>query len=114
MTALPRRGWRVAFRGVRASVFGGYAALVFVLLVGLTAAFSSTQLLRTNFTHTVNTVDALSTTVAQITKLRDDEETGLRGCLLTGDAPFQQPYLAASKALPALQRRADTLMVGDA
>jgi signal transduction histidine kinase/CheY-like chemotaxis protein/CHASE3 domain sensor protein len=107
-------GWRAAFRGVRALLFGGNAAMVFVLLVGLVAAFSSTQVLSTNFTHTVNTVDALSTAQAQGIKLLEDEETSLRGYLLTGDKTFLQPYTAASHELPPILARVERLLAGDA
>ncbi|HVA90038.1 MAG TPA: ATP-binding protein [Chloroflexota bacterium] len=109
-----RSGWRAIYRGVRGRLLGSYAALVFVLLVGLSVAFSTTQVLRSHFTHTVSTVDVLTASVAEAVKLRDDEETGLRGYLLTGDRVFLQPYSVAVRALPALHAKEAALLAGDA
>src|ERR687883_919944 len=82
----------------------------YVVMIGLpglawavTAFMTST--LHATYAHTVNVVDALSTDVVLRTKLMDDEETSLRGYLLTGQLIFLQPYAAARAALPALRRR---------
>jgi len=86
----------------------------YVVMIGLpglawavTASMTST--LHATYTHTVNVVDALSTDVVLQTKLMDDEETGLRGYLLTGQPVFLQPYAAARAALPAIRRQTPTL-----
>src|SRR5579871_6030756 len=99
------RVWLAAFRGVRARLFESYVALELVLLLGLSAAFSSTQVLSVNFTRTVNTVDALATAVAATNVLLARQEASVRGYLLTGDTVFLQQYAAVSRALPALTRR---------
>ena len=106
-------GWRLLFRGVRGRLLGSYVVLVLVLLVGLAAAFSSMQVLRTHFTHTVNTVDALSETVSQIEKRLDVQETSIRGYLLTGNDTFRQAFSASSEGLPALQVKAAALLAAD-
>ncbi len=106
-------GWRLLFRGVRGRLLGSYVVLVLVLLVGLAAAFSSMQVLRTHFTHTVNTVDALSETVSQIEKRLDTQETSIRGYLLTGNDTFRQAFSASSEGLPALQVKAAALLAAD-
>ncbi len=87
------------------------STLAMVALLGLTwlGAAVSVDRLRASYAHTVNTIDALSGAVLQGTKLRDDEETGLRGYLLTGRPRFLQPYDAARRALPALRQRQDLL-----
>ncbi|HVC83135.1 MAG TPA: ATP-binding protein [Chloroflexota bacterium] len=109
-----RSRWRAVYRGVRGRLLGSYAALVVVLVVGLSVAFSSTQVLRSHFTHTVSTVDVLTDSVVKAVKLHDDEETSLRGYLLTGDPVFLEPYTAAVRALPALPAEEEALLVGDA
>jgi signal transduction histidine kinase/CHASE3 domain sensor protein len=116
MDAMPRFSSdpRGLFRGVRGRLLGSYVVLVFGLLFGLAAAFSSMQVLRTHFMHTVNTLDAVASTVSQIENLRHEEETSLRGYLLTGDAMFTRRYEAAARTLPLLQGRAGELLAGDA
>ncbi len=91
------------------------STLAVVALLGLTwfCAAVSADRLRASYAHTVNTIDALSGAVLQGVKLRDDEETGLRGYLLTGRQRFLQPYDAARRALPALRQRQDLLAVAE-
>ncbi|MGH2386771.1 MAG: CHASE3 domain-containing protein, partial [Chloroflexota bacterium] len=115
MDSPPRRSAvpRTIFRGVRARLLLSYVVLVLGLLFGMTAAFSSMQVLRTHFTHTVNTVDAVANTIFRIENLQNEEETDLRGYLLTGDALFLRRYQAAARALPPLQDHADALLAGD-
>ena len=100
---------------------GGIAArlaattVLVVALLGATwlVALAGTGALRANYVHTVTDLDALTAAVLQGSKLRDDEETGLRGYLLTGRAEFLQPYTAAMQALPGVQRRVETLGLGE-
>jgi signal transduction histidine kinase/CHASE3 domain sensor protein len=106
-------GWRLLIRGVRGRLLGSYVILVLVLLVGLSAAFSSMQVLRTHFIHTVNTVDALTETVMRIERRLDAQESTARGYLLTGDPSDVGPYVAAEDALPALTTKAAGLLVAD-
>ncbi len=91
------------------------STLAVVALLGLTwlCAAVSADRLRASYAHTVNTIDALSGAVLQGAKLRDDEETGLRGYLLTGRPRFLQPYDAARRALPSLRHRQDLLMAAE-
>ena len=91
------------------------STLAVVALLGLTwfCAAVSADRLRASYAHTVNTIDALSGVVLQGTKLRDDEETGLRGYLLTGRQRFLQPYDVARRALPALRQRQDLLTAAE-
>ena len=98
---------------IQARLVSGYIAVVILLAVAWATTAISAAMLRANYTHTVNTVDALSTMVLQGSKLRDDEETGLRGYLLTGKREFLQPYVAAQRAVPSLRRRVLTLAAGD-
>ena len=51
----------------------------------------------------------LTNAVMQTTVLRDDEETGLRGYLLTGRRQFLAPYLQARQEVPAMVRQVDLL-----
>jgi len=89
--------------------------LSMIVLLGVTwlAATISANTLRANYVHTVGSVDALTAAVLRTGALRDDEETGLRGYLLTGQPEFLQPYRAAQQALPALSRHIDALTAGD-
>jgi signal transduction histidine kinase/CHASE3 domain sensor protein len=107
-------GWRGIFVGVRGRLLASYIVLVLGLLFGMTAAFSSMQVLRTHYTHTVNTVDAVARAVSRIENLQHEGEAGFRGYLLTGDPMFMRRYTAASRALPSLETRANDLMRGDA
>gem|GEM_PF-1580466 len=116
MDAVPRfsSGPRAIFGGVRGRLLGSYVVLVLGLLFGMAAAFSSMQVLRTHFIHTVNTLDAVASTISQIENVRHEEEASLRGYLLTGDAMFARRYEAAARTVPPLQAHAGVLMTGDA
>src|SRR5205085_1362779 len=94
---------------IRVRLLVSYVAMIGLpgLAWAMTASMTST--LHATYTHTVNVVDALSTDMVLRTKLMDDEETGLRGYLLTGQPVFLQPYAAAQAALPTLRRRTETL-----
>ncbi len=106
-------GWRLLLRGVRGRLLGSYVILVLVLLVGLAAAFSSMNLLRTHFIHTVNIVDALSETTAGIERRLDAQETSFRVYLLTGDLAYSRAFSVSAATLPALTSKADSLLVAD-
>ncbi|HKO23820.1 MAG TPA: ATP-binding protein [Chloroflexota bacterium] len=107
------RGPAPAAHHIRVRLLVSY--VVMIALAGLSWAVtaSMTSTLRAGYTHTVNVVDALSANVVLRTKLMDDEETGLRGYLLTRQPVFLQPYAAARAALPALRRRTETLAQAD-
>jgi len=78
-----------------------------VALLGLTwlGAVVSADRLRARYAHTVDTVDTLSAAVLHGATLRDDEETGVRGYLLTDRRRFLQPYDAARRAFPVLRHQ---------
>jgi signal transduction histidine kinase/DNA-binding response OmpR family regulator len=109
-----KRGWWHARRRILTRLLGGYLLLVVVLGVGFGVANSDTMLVSSRFTHTVTTVDALSTTVVEIVKQLDDEETGTRGYLLTNSAVYLAPYYQAERVLPSLRARVDSLGASDA
>jgi len=98
---------RVSIRG---RLLASYLGLIAVLAVTWAASVVSADTLRLNYTHTVNGLDALSNNVLLRLNLMDDEETGLRGYLLTRRTEFLQPYLAAQRALPGAWREASSLL----
>ncbi len=94
---------------INGRLLASYASVVALLGVTWVVALVAANTLRANYDQTVNTVDALSGEVTLQIKLMDDEETGLRGYLLTGAAAFLQPWTAARNAVPAARGRAGTL-----
>ena len=100
-------------RSIRTRLLVGYlgVAALLALTWGLTAAGSNA--LRASYTRTVTVDDQLSNLVLQRIKLSDDEETGLRGYLLTGRAEFLQPYNSALQQLPPLRHRSEELAARD-
>jgi signal transduction histidine kinase/CHASE3 domain sensor protein len=98
---------------IRVRLLASYVVMIGLPGLAWAVTASMTSTLRATYTHTVNVVDALSTDVVLRTKLMDDEETGLRGYLLTGQPIFLQPYAAARAALPALRWRTEALAQAD-
>ncbi len=94
---------------INGRLLASYASVVALLGVTWVVALVAANTLRANYDQTVNTVDALSGEVTLQIKLMDDEETGLRGYLLTESAAFLQPWTAARNALPAARGRASAL-----
>ncbi len=90
---------------IRSLLFAGYLCGLALLLLAWAVATAGTGALRANYAYTVHTTDALTDVVLQGSKLRDDEETGLRGYLLTGQRQFLQPYLAAQPLLATLRQQ---------
>ncbi|MGH2346685.1 MAG: CHASE3 domain-containing protein, partial [Chloroflexota bacterium] len=86
-----------------------------LVLVGMMwiAGTLSTNALHAGYTRSVHHIDALTAALREASKLRDDEESALRGFLLTGQKTFLTPYYAALKASPALQQRIDALIADD-
>ena len=101
-----KRGTGVSIRSL---LFAGYLGALALLLLAWAVASAGADALRANYAYTVHTTDALTSVALQGSKLRDDEETGLRGYLLTGQRQFLQPYLAAQPALAALRQQATAL-----
>ncbi len=98
---------------VHTRLFAGYVGALTLLMLAWALAEVSTSTLRAGYAHTVSATDALSGVVLQASKLRDDEETGLRGYLLTGRPSFLAPYWTARRELPALRRQANTLVAAE-
>src|SRR5438874_7659881 len=90
---------------VRAHLLAGYVAAL--LLLGLTAigAVTATGAVSHEFIQAVQTDGPLMQDVLRRVALMDDEETGLRGYLLTHDTSFLAPYMTARHTLPALRAR---------
>ncbi len=94
---------------INGRLLASYASVVALLGVAWVVALVAANTLRVSYDQTVNTVDALSGEVTLQIKLMDDEETGLRGYLLTTSAAFLQPWTAARNALPLARERAREL-----
>lgn len=86
-----------------------------LVLVGMMwiAGTLSTNALHAGYTRSVHHIDALAAALLEGSKLRDDEESALRGFLLTGRTAFLAPYYDALRATPALQQRIDALIADD-
>ncbi len=100
-------------RSIRVNLLAGYLGALVLLLLAWSVAGMSTAALRADYAYTVRTTDALTNVVLQTTKLRDDEETGLRGYLLTGKRQFLAPYLQAQQQLPLALRQTDLLATAE-
>src|ERR671932_333377 len=94
---------------VRAQLIAGYVGGL--LLLGLTAIGAATgaSTVSHEFVQALRTDDMLTHIILLRTKLVDDEETALRGYLLTHDASFLAPYTTARRLLPALRARSARL-----
>jgi len=91
-------------RSITVRLSTGTIAVVALLGVAWCVALVGVGTLRANYVHTVGTVDTLAGAVQEDIKLHDDEETGVRGYLLTRQPEFLQPYTAARLAVPSLGR----------
>src|ERR671935_755863 len=94
---------------VRAQLIAGYVAAL--LLLGITAIGAATgaSTVSHDLVQVVRTDDMLTHIILLRTKLVDDEETALRGYLLTHDTSFLVPYTTARRLLPALRARSGRL-----
>src|ERR671923_2689776 len=90
---------------VRAHLLAGYVAAL--LLLGLTAigAVTATGAVNHEFIQAIQTDGPLMQDVLRRDALMVDEETGLRGYLLTRDTSFLAPYTTARRTLPAVRAR---------
>lgn len=96
-------------RGIGKLHLVGYLAVLVLLLAAGGAAVSGINIVRDHYTHTVDVTDALNASVLDQIRLLDDQETGLRGYLLTGQASYLQPYNAAAGKISGLRARSLTL-----
>src|ERR671938_1945228 len=90
---------------VRAHLLAGY--VIALLLLGLTAigAVTATGAVNHEFIQAVETDSPLMQDVLRRVALMVDQETGLRGYLLTQDTSFLAPYTTARRTLPAMRAR---------
>src|SRR5919199_4645004 len=90
---------------VRAHLLAGYVTAL--LLLGLTAigATTATGAVNHEFIQAVQTDGPLMQDLLRRVALMIDEETGLRGYLLTHDTSFLGPYTTARRTLPAVRAR---------
>src|SRR5919206_4089571 len=90
---------------MRAHLLAGYVTAL--LLLGLTAigAVTATGAVNHEFIQAVQTDGPLMQDVLRRVALMIDEETGLRGFLLTHDRSFLAPYTTARRTLPAMRAR---------
>src|SRR5579884_3635229 len=96
---------------IRSILIGGYVLVVALLALVWVGTGFVTSNLHDQVVHTVTREDGLLADVTLRSKLVDDEETGLRGYLLTGERSFLQPYQAAAHTLPGLRKR-DVALAG--
>jgi len=92
-------------RGIGMLHLVGYLAVLGLLCAAGGAAIAGISTVRDHYTHTVEVTDALNAAVLDQIRHLDDQETGLRGYLLTGQASYLQPYSAAARDIPSLRAR---------
>ncbi len=91
-------------RSITVRLSTGTITVAALLGVAWCVALAGVGMLRASYVHTVGAVDTLTSVVQEDIKLHDDEETGVRGYLLTRQSEFLQPYTAARLAVPSLRR----------
>ncbi len=77
------------------------AILAFVILAGLIAATFAFAEGQRQDTATVSRTLEVQKKLSRVLSLMEDAETGQRGFLLTGDRTYLEPYLQATRAIPA-------------
>src|SRR5437764_2793947 len=92
-------------RSVRAHLLAGYVTALLLLGVTAIGAVTATGTVSREFVQAVQTDTPLMQDVRLSIKLMDDEETGLRGYLLTHDTSFLTPYTTARRVRPVLHAR---------
>lgn len=92
----------------RLHLFGNVVVMLTLLVAGA-AVVVGISAVRANYTHTVTVTDVLANLVVTQVRYLDDEETSLRGYLLTRDRSYLAPYTAAEAAIPAARDRIRTL-----
>lgn len=81
----------------------GSISIVTLLAIMCLVVAAGVSRVRSGYDQTVRTDASLSTLLVERTKLLDDEETGVRGFLLTRDHIFLQPYIHAQSELPGIR-----------
>lgn len=90
-------------RSLSARLVAGYVLIMLLLALTWAAGAYSAGQINSRITYTVQVDDALLHNLTDRIKVMDDEETGLRGYLLTGQPQFIDPYLHAQRQLPRLR-----------
>ena len=96
-------------RSVRAHLLAGYVTALLLLGVTAIGAVTATGTVSREFVQAVQTDTPLMQDVRLSIKLMDDEETGLRGYLLTHDTSFLTPYTTARRVRPCSTYRRRSL-----
>lgn len=91
------------------TLLGGYAIAIVLLAATWGSGFLATRQITNHVTSIVQSDDALVSLVTERIKLMDDQETGLRGYLLTGSRTFLAPYLRAQRLLPRVGAQSTVL-----
>lgn len=97
-------------QGTPTRLAAGYLSVVLLLAIAAILSSMAAGNVQTQFDHTVRVDSVLLRDVVVLTKLMDDQETGLRGYLLTRSRLFLQPYANAAVALPQVRRSTDALV----
>ncbi|HEX6506010.1 MAG TPA: CHASE3 domain-containing protein, partial [Chloroflexota bacterium] len=94
---------RDATTSIAGRLLAGYGVVMVLLALTWGAGAYSTNQMNARLSHAVEVNDALLSNVTDRVKLLDDEETGLRGYLLTTRLQFLEPYSRAHRLLPPLR-----------
>lgn len=101
---------KTIIQGTATRLAAGYLSVVLLLAIAAILGSIVAGNVQTQFDHTVRVDSVLLRDVVVLTKLMDDQETGLRGYLLTRSRLFLQPYANSAGALPRVRRRTDALV----
>ncbi len=88
---------------VRSRLLTGYLILIVLLAGSWVVAAVSASRVRENYQHAFRVDSALIDNVNLRVKLLDDQETSVRGYLLTNRNRYLQPYHAALRQLPSVR-----------
>jgi PAS domain S-box-containing protein len=116
MAITPRYGRQlitIVTSSIKIRLFVNTLCMLALLGMMWIAGTLSTNALHAGYTRSVHHIDALAAALLEGSMLRDDEESSVRGYLLTGQKTFLAPYYAALPAAPALQQRIDALIADD-
>ena len=106
-TAEPRKGAHFRRRSWLA-IGAGFVLLVLAALCAVAVAIAEDQI-----SHAGRESRAVRDAQNEVFKAIEDAETGQRGYLLTNDATYLQPFLAAKSRLPTLEAKLEGLASSD-
>lgn len=90
-------------KSIAGRLLTGYAVFILLLATTWGVGALATQQMTVHVTNAVESNDALLSLVMDRVKLMDDQETGLRGYLLTRHHDFLAPYLQAQQSLAGVR-----------